>query len=130
MTQSVDSSTLLTYARIQPLNVYDNQQQPIDDVNKRVLNRNYLHVKPNASNSIPVTTSITTSLVDSNGNLNNVTYNDEKLNDVKRTKSISRSLKSLFIRNGDKKHKRDQSMDSHNTFNSVNQDVQSGSYFI
>ena len=114
-----------------PSNTYDTtnyvlmNQNPVDDINKKQINRNYLQVKPNHNNSIPIAASITSSF-NSNENANNI--NDpHSINDDKRRRSLSRSIRSLFVRSStsDKK-KRDQSTDSRNTFNAVQHDVQSG----
>ena len=91
-------------------------------------------MKPSQNNSTPLAASITNSLVNSNGNVHGIVgENSSKAIDAKRTRSISRSLRSLFIRtsNSDKK-KRDPSTDSRNTYNTYNstvqQEVQSGAY--
>jgi hypothetical protein len=99
-------------------------QSPVDDINKKQINRTYLQVKPNHNNSTPIAASITTSLV--NSNVNNINE-PNSTNDDKRRRSLSRSLRSLFGRSStiDKK-KRDPSTDSRNTFNTVQHDVQSG----
>ena len=114
-----------------PVDSYSQQNQYMD-INKKLINRNYLNVKPNHNNSVPVQTLITSS-INSDANSNN--SNDKnviKLNDIKRSRSISRSLRSLFLRtsNTDKNSKRDLSIDSHNTHNAVQKDAQSGSHFI
>ena len=95
--------------------IKDNQPIKMLASRSNVITRNYLNLKPNRTNNA----------------LQSSTYAPnypDQLSLKKRSRSISRSLRNLFIRNGNEKmFSRDKSIDSaftNSTF--VNQDFQSG----
>jgi hypothetical protein len=102
-------------------------------ISNRVINRSYLHIKPNPNNNPHLTNAINLSTSQLNNQLvtnmspsSNVQMGDAQ----KRTRSISRSLRNIFSRGSSgstKIEKRDKSHDTPSLFNYEINKVDNGS---
>lgn len=92
-------------------------------ISNRVINRSYLHIKPNPNNNHNLTNAINLSTSQLNNQLvtnMSPTSNMQIADPQKRTRSISRSLRNIFSRGSSgstKIEKRDKSHDTPSLFN-------------